>query len=132
MVAQYVGNLIPIACRHLGGVEFKPGPFYLGPFVSLILHTQIRDSYRTRFIRYQSKPVGLLAVAWMAFMAVVLLFPTAPTTNAQEMNYTVVVYGGVLVLALAYYYFPVYGGVHWFTGPVRTIEYEEGKAATAS
>lgn len=48
------------------------------------------------------------------------------------MNYTVVVYGGVLVLALAYYYFPVYGGVHWFTGPVRTIEYEEGKNAAAS
>ena len=25
VVAQYVGNLIPIAARHLGGVEFKPG-----------------------------------------------------------------------------------------------------------
>ena len=38
------------------------------------------------------------------------------------MNYTVVVLGGTFALALAYYYFPVYGGVHWFTGPHRTLE----------
>lgn len=67
----------------------------------------------------------------MAFMAIVLLFPTTPTTTAQEMNYTVVVYGGVLVLALAYYYCPVYGGVYWFTGPVRTIGFEEGSVSAA-
>ena len=43
------------------------------------------------------------------------------------MNYAVVVYGGVLFLALVYYYFPVYGGVHWFTGPVTTLEGYEGR-----
>lgn len=37
------------------------------------------------------------------------------------MNYTVAVIGGGLLLALGYYYFPVYGGVHWFTGPVNTV-----------
>lgn len=37
VVAQYVGNLIPIAARHLGGVDFKPGPFYLGAFVSIYI-----------------------------------------------------------------------------------------------
>ena len=31
------------------------------------------------------------------------------------------VLGGVLILSLVWYYFPVYGGVHWFTGPVRTV-----------
>lgn len=36
------------------------------------------------------------------------------------MNYTSVVLGGVLTLALTYFYVPVYGGVHWFKGPVRT------------
>lgn len=30
--------------------------------------------------------------------------------------------GGVLILSLVWYYFPVYGGVHWFTGPLTTIE----------
>ena len=37
------------------------------------------------------------------------------------MNYTIVVLGGVLVLSLVWYYFPVYGGVHWFTGPVSNL-----------
>jgi hypothetical protein len=30
--------------------------------------------------------------------------------------------GGATFGSLAWYYFPVYGGVHWFSGPVRTIE----------
>ena len=30
--------------------------------------------------------------------------------------------GGTLVGAMAYYYFPVYGGVHWFKGPVQTVQ----------
>jgi hypothetical protein len=38
------------------------------------------------------------------------------------MNYTVVVLGGVFILSLVWYYFPVYGGVHWFEGPVPTVD----------
>ena len=30
--------------------------------------------------------------------------------------------GGIIICSLIWYYFPVYGGVHWFTGPVRTTE----------
>ncbi len=26
------------------------------------------------------------------------------------------------MLSLIWYYFPKYGGVHWFTGPIPTIE----------
>ena len=37
VVAQYVSDSIPIAARHLGGRDFKPGPFYLGAFVSTFL-----------------------------------------------------------------------------------------------
>lgn len=37
------------------------------------------------------------------------------------MNYTVVVFGGWMFLAIAWYYCPVYGGVHWFNGPVHNI-----------
>lgn len=38
------------------------------------------------------------------------------------MNYTVVVLGGILLLSVIWYYFPKYGAVHWFTGPLRTID----------
>ena len=57
----------------------------------------------------------------MAFINIVFFFPATPQTSTPDMNYTVVVLGGVLVLSLVWYYFPVYGGVHWFTGPVRTV-----------
>lgn len=32
-----------------------------------------------------------------------------------------------MVLSIIYYYFPVYGGKHWFTGPIRTVEEEKEK-----
>ncbi len=55
-------------------------------------------------------------------MGTVFLFPTTPETDAPNMNYSVVVLGSVLLLSLAWYYCPVYGGVHWFTGPISNIQ----------
>lgn len=70
----------------------------------------------------QSLPVGIISVTFMAFMDVVFFFPTTPQTSTPSMNYTVVVLGGVLLLSLVWYYLPVYGGVHWFTGPVSNVD----------
>ena len=58
----------------------------------------------------------------MSFMIIVFLFPTTRSTSVADMNYTVVLLGSTLVLAVGWYYFPIYGGVNWFTGPVRTTE----------
>ncbi|KAK0478775.1 amino acid permease-domain-containing protein [Armillaria novae-zelandiae] len=68
-----------------------------------------------------SLPVAIIAVSFMTFMSVVFMFPSTPVTSVQDMNYAVVVLGGIFILSLAWYYFPKYGGVHWFTGPVTTI-----------
>ena len=62
----------------------------------------------------------------MAFVGVVFLFPATPATGVEDMNYTVVVLGGVLILSLVYYYFPKYGGKNWFTGPVPTVDTQGG------
>ncbi|KAI9571846.1 amino acid/polyamine transporter I [Boletus coccyginus] len=96
----YVAYSIPIAARFIFKNNFKPGPFNLGRF---------------------SLPIAIISVSFMAFMDIVFFFPTTPQTSALDMNYTVVVLGGVLVLSLVWYYFPVYGGVHWFTGPVPNV-----------
>ncbi|OJT12351.1 hypothetical protein TRAPUB_11126 [Trametes pubescens] len=101
VVALYVAYAIPIAARFLGDNDFAPGPFTLGKF---------------------SAPVAAIAVLWMLFMGVVFLFPASPGPEVADMNYTVVVLGGVLFLSLVWYYFPKYGGVHWFTGPIPTID----------
>ncbi|KAL0063973.1 hypothetical protein AAF712_009040 [Marasmius tenuissimus] len=99
--AAYIAFSIPILARVIGNGSFKPGPFTLGIF---------------------GPPIAIIAVASMILMGVVFLFPATPTTDITEMNYSVVVLGGVMVLSLGWYYLPVYGGVHWFTGPVTTIE----------
>lgn len=64
-------------------------------------------------------------------MTTVVMFPTTPNPAADTMNYTVVVLGGVLILAFLYFYFPVYGGVHWFQGPIRNISAAVEKKAEA-
>lgn len=70
--------------------------------------------------------MAVISVTWMAFTGVVFLFPTTPATGVEDMNYTVVVLGGVLIFSLVYYYFPKYGGKNWFTGPVPTVDIREG------
>jgi len=101
VTGQYIAYSIPILCRFYGGVEWVPGPFTLGKF---------------------GFPVAMIAVLWMAFSVIILVFPTTPAPVGATMNYTIVVLGGWLLLCLAYYYLPVYGGVHWFKGPVANIE----------
>ena len=66
----------------------------------------------------------------MTFTGIAFLFPAAPTVEVGDMNYTVVVLGGVLIFSLIYYYFPKYGGKNWFTGPVQTIDIPECSVGT--
>ncbi|KAF5381880.1 hypothetical protein D9757_007582 [Collybiopsis confluens] len=100
VTASYIAYAIPIAARWLGDNEFKPGPFSLG---------------------FMSLPISMTAVLFMFFLSIVILFPTTPQTDVPDMNYTVVVLGGVLILSLTWYYFPKYGGIHWFNGPIANI-----------
>ncbi|KAJ6455336.1 hypothetical protein C8R47DRAFT_996813, partial [Mycena vitilis] len=99
----------------LGGQKFVPGPFHLG---------------------WISAPISFVASAYMIFMIIVFLFPPVPGPTSHSMNYTVVVVGGTVVLSLGYYFFPKYGGRHWFTGPVGTIvptsTYENEKGSSKS
>ncbi|KAG1851835.1 amino acid permease-domain-containing protein [Suillus subalutaceus] len=100
VTALYIAYAIPMTARFVFTNNFKPGPFNLGIF---------------------SLPIAIIAVSYMLVMDIVFLFPTTPQTDVANMNYTVVVLGGILTLSIMWYYCPVYGGVHWFTGPVSNI-----------
>lgn len=100
VVGAYISYTIPIVSRFTGGTEWRPGPFSLGKF---------------------GLPVAIVAVIWMIFGIVIVVFPSLPDPSGPTMNYTSVVLGGWITLCLVYYYFPVYGGVHWFRGPIRNI-----------
>ncbi|KAJ7219749.1 amino acid/polyamine transporter I [Mycena rebaudengoi] len=102
IVCQYICFATPIIARWVGGQKFVPGPFNLG---------------------LMSGPVSFVASAYMIFMILVFMFPAIPGPTSMSMNYTVVVVGGTLLLSLGYYFFPKYGGRHWFTGPVSTISH---------
>jgi len=104
VAGQYVAYSIPIAARFIGGRNIQPGPFNLGKL---------------------SLPVAGTAVTFMTFIIIVFLFPASPDPTSATMNYTVVVLGGTLTLAILYFYFPKYGGAVWFKGPVTTIDSEE-------
>ncbi|KAJ7141883.1 APC amino acid permease [Mycena crocata] len=104
VTALYIAYAVPIVARFTGKNDFKPGPFSLGVF---------------------SLPVAIVAVLFMLFLGIAFLFPTSPQTDVADMNYTIVVLGGVLILSLVWYYLPVVGGVHWFKGPISTITSSE-------
>ncbi|KAG0702647.1 hypothetical protein DFH29DRAFT_761485, partial [Suillus ampliporus] len=65
-----------------------------------------------------SFPVAAITVSRMVFMNIVLFFPATPQTTVQEMNYTVVILGVFMSLAIIC---PIYGGVHWINGPVSDL-----------
>ncbi|KAJ7260583.1 hypothetical protein C8J57DRAFT_1072396, partial [Mycena rebaudengoi] len=67
-------------------------------------------------------PVAIISVLWMEFMSLVLLFAAIPQVNTQDINYSVVVVGGFIALAMLYYYFARYGGKTWFSGPRRNLD----------
>ncbi|TFK37632.1 APC amino acid permease [Crucibulum laeve] len=105
----YIAYSIPIAARFIGDNDFKPGPFTLGIF---------------------GLPVAIVSVSFMFFMSVVFFFPTTPNPAVEDMNYTIVVLGGIMILSVIWYYFPKYGGVHWFTGPVANINAKSVESST--
>lgn len=106
VIGLYVAYMIPIGARFVFQQNnFKPGPFTLG---------------------YFGLPVAVLAIAFMCFITVVFLFPAEPTPGVSNMNYAVVVMGGVMIGSLIWFYFPKYGGIHWFEGPISTIDVADG------
>ncbi|CAF1338875.1 unnamed protein product, partial [Didymodactylos carnosus] len=101
VIALYLGYIAPLASRLIWlRNDFHPGPFYLGKRLSLIN--------------------SAVAIVWMVFIIILLLFPSYQQPNAQQMNYAIVVIGFVIIASLLYYYFPKYGGKTFFHGPVRT------------
>ena len=63
-----------------------------------------------------------MALLFLVSLSAVFLFPEAPSPDAESMNYTAPVLGGVLLLSIGWYYFPIWGGRYWFEGPKRNVD----------
>jgi len=69
-----------------------------------------------------SKPVGIVACAWVALIIPVLCFPAVRGSdlNSLTMNYTCLLYGGVMILALLWY---AIDARKWFKGPKINVDH---------
>ncbi|KAJ7027901.1 APC amino acid permease [Mycena alexandri] len=99
VIGLYTSYAAPIFLRITSGREkFQPGPFNLGPW---------------------SIPIGIIAVSWVTFIVIMLLFPPGQTTTANSMNYAVLIVMSVFIFATISW---VTSAHKWFHGPVRNVD----------
>ncbi|KIJ33202.1 hypothetical protein M422DRAFT_183525, partial [Sphaerobolus stellatus SS14] len=99
VIGLYLSYVAPVFLRITSGrSKFVPGPFSLGKW---------------------SVPVGIVACLWVNFITVLLLFPPASNPAPGDMNYAVVIIGGIFVFAGGWW---IISAHKWFKGPVRTVE----------
>ncbi|KAJ3985066.1 amino acid transporter [Lentinula detonsa] len=104
VIGLYTSYTFPIFLSVIGGRDkITPGPFTLGRF---------------------SKPIGWIAVAWVCFIVLMLLFPPASSTTGSDMNYAIVIMGTVFVFATAWW---IFSAKKWFHGPIKNVESPEEK-----
>ncbi|KAI9513298.1 amino acid/polyamine transporter I [Russula earlei] len=101
VIGLYTSYATPIFLRITSGRDrLVPGEFSLGKWYL---------------------PVGAIAVAWVTFINVLLVFPTVRPTTAKNMNYAVVIIMTVFIYATLSW---VISARKWFKGPVRNVSRE--------
>ncbi|GJE88068.1 amino acid transporter [Phanerochaete sordida] len=99
VIGLYVSYVTPIFLRITSGrTKLVPGPFSLGRWYM---------------------PLGIIAVAWVCFITILLLFPPVSNPTADTMNYAVVIVMAVVIFASISW---VVSARKWFVGPVHTVD----------
>jgi amino acid transporter len=93
VIGLYVAYVLPTLLRLLRGADFVPGPWHLGRW---------------------SRPIGIIAVVWVAFISILFMLPTASPITGKTFNYTVVAVLAVLGFATIYWFV---SAKNWFKGP---------------
>jgi amino acid transporter len=93
VIGLYIAYVIPTFLRLRQGDRFERGPWHLGRW---------------------GRPIGVLAVAWVAVITVLFMLPTASPVTAKSFNYTPVAV--LVVLGFAGIWWLV-SARRWFTGP---------------
>jgi len=93
VIGLYVAYVMPTFLRLRLGSRFKPGPWQLGRW---------------------SRPIGIIACVWVAFIFVLFMLPTVSPITHTNFNYTVVAVVVVLGFAGIWWLLSAH---KWFTGP---------------
>jgi amino acid permease (GABA permease) len=109
VIGLYTSYATPIFLRITSGRDkLTPGPFHLGKWYL---------------------PIGAIAVSWVTFIVVLLLFPSGQAVGAAGMNYAVVIIGAVFAFATVSW---IVSAHKWFHGPVRNVNDSEISTAEKS
>jgi amino acid permease (GABA permease) len=93
VIGLYIAYVLPTLLRLLQGENFQRGPWHLGRW---------------------SKPIGVVAVAWVVFITVLFMLPQASPVTAKTFNYTPIAVLVVLGFAGIWW---LASARKWFKGP---------------
>jgi amino acid permease (GABA permease) len=93
VIGLYIAYVLPTFLRLLQGDAFVPGPWHLGRW---------------------SRPIGIMAVIWVAFITVLFMLPTVSPVTRNSFNYTPVAV--LVVVGFAGIWWLVSART-WFKGP---------------
>jgi amino acid permease (GABA permease) len=105
VIGLYIAYVLPTFLRLRQGDDFQPGPWHLGRW---------------------SRPIGVIAVAWVAFITVLFMLPQVSPVTAATFNYTPIAVLAVLGFAGIWW---LVSARRWFTGPKVQGSPEELAAA---
>jgi amino acid transporter len=105
VIGLYIAYVLPTFLRLRQGDDFERGPWHLGRW---------------------SRPIGVLAVAWVAFITVLFMLPQVNPVTAETFNYTPIAV--LVVVGFAGIWWLV-SARKWFSGPKVQGSPEELAAA---
>jgi amino acid permease (GABA permease) len=105
VIGLYIAYVLPTFLRLRQGEAFERGPWHLGRW---------------------SRPIGIIAVAWVAFITVLFMLPQVSPVTAETFNYTPIAVLVVLGFAGIWW---LASARRWFTGPKVQGSPEELAAA---
>ncbi|KAI5777063.1 amino acid/polyamine transporter I [Geopyxis carbonaria] len=100
LVSSYIIAIACVARKRIVGEPLLPSKFNLGKW---------------------GLPINMIALAFLSLAFVFLYFPAAPNPTPESMNWSVLIYGSILIVSLGYYYFT---GRHVYVGPVEYVNRE--------
>jgi amino acid transporter len=93
VIGLYIAYVTPVFLRLRAGNRFQRGPWHLGSW---------------------SRPIGIIAVLWVAFITILFMLPQVSPVTRDSFNYAPVAVGVVLLFSGGWW---IFGARHWFTGP---------------
>jgi amino acid transporter len=93
VIGLYVAYIAPVFLRLRAGSRFQEGPWTLGRW---------------------SRPIGIVATVWVAFIAILFMLPQAQPINISTFNYTPIVFL-VVIGGVSVWWFV--SAKNWFHGP---------------